>query len=97
MIIPKDINLTEGFIVSNTANRNKCQFIANYNYAINNNNKVGRYLYIFKNGGLDEFNIVLLGTVECDKDEIEIYRNYYHQTIVNKFMQIHKNLTNHYH
>ena len=79
-IIPKDKTLAlQTFVV--TSKKCKCNFIADYNCAIKNNNIVGRYRIIYNCGGLDAFHIVLLDDIDCEKNELSMHREYYKTNI----------------
>ena len=44
---------------------------------------------IFNRGGLEAFNVILLSTVECNKNELSIYREIY-KTNVEVYINISK-------
>jgi hypothetical protein len=93
LIIPKDLktkDLDKSFVYSCTTK--KCKFITEYEFAIKNNKIIGRCKYVYDNGGLDNFNIILLESVECDKDEINIYKMY-QQTTVDNTIDVIKKIT----
>jgi len=86
-IIPKDLKLEKAFVV---AYKNEyCKFKAEYDYAVKNNKILGRYLYVHNNDGLDAFNVIQLEKVDCNKDEIGMYKAFY-QTTIDSFMDISK-------
>jgi len=86
LIIPKDLQnkqLDQSFVCSNSAKYKECKFISDYNSAIKLNKINGRYKFVHSNGGLKNFNIVLLESVECNKDEIGMYKMYQQTTVDN--------------
>ena len=85
-IIPKDITLVlQTYVI--TSKTYQCKFITEYNNAILNNKILGRNKVIFNCGGLDAFNIILLAAIDCDIQELNIYRSYY-KTNVGIYMDI---------
>ena len=86
LIIPKDLQnkqLDQSFVCSNSAKYKECKFICDYNSAIKLNKINGRYKFIHSNGGLEKFNIILLESINCDKDELSMYKMHHQLTVDN--------------
>jgi hypothetical protein len=95
LIIPKDLQnkqLDQSFVYASSTKT--CKFINDYKHSIKRNKINGRYKFIHNNGGLDNFNIVLLESVDCNKDEIGMYKMY-QQTTVNNTIDVIKKIVNH--
>lgn len=91
-IIPKDLQskqLDQSFVYASCTKT--CKFINDYNSAIKLNKINGRYKFIYNNGGLDNFNIILLESIDCNKDEISMYKMY-QQTTVNNTIDVIKKI-----
>ena len=70
-MIPKDLQnkqLDQSFVCHQSIKLNKIN---------------GRYKFVHSNGGLKNFNIVLLESVDCNKDEIGMYKMYQQTTVDN--------------
>jgi hypothetical protein len=97
LIIPKDLknkDLQKSFVYVCSNKYKECKFITEYNNYIKQNKINGKYKLIYNNGGLDNFNIVLLESVNCNKDEIGMYKMY-QQTTVNNTIDVIKKIVNH--
>ena len=97
LIIPKDLQnkqLDQSFVCSNSAKYKECKFINDYNSAIKLNKINGRYKFIHSNGGLEKFNIILLESINCDKDELSMYKMHHQLTVDNTIDVIKKIVVN---
>jgi hypothetical protein len=94
LIIPKDLktkDLDKSFVHASCTK--SCKFIREHINAVKNNKIIGRHKYVHDNGGLDHFNIILLETIDCHKDEINMHKMY-HQTTVDSTINIIKKIIN---
>jgi hypothetical protein len=94
LIISKDLktkDLNKSFVYS--CSTKSCKFITDYQNAIKTDKITGKYKYVHDNGGLDNFKIVLLETIDCHKDEINMYKMY-HQTTVDSTIDVIKKIMN---
>jgi hypothetical protein len=91
----KNKDIDKSFIYSQSEpNKNKqldCKFIKLYEKAIFNNNIKAKYKLVHDNGGLENFNIMLLQTIECNKEDIAMYK-YIQQETINKTIRSIKNV-----
>jgi len=95
LIIPKDLqtkDLHESFVYASCTKT--CKFVSDYKHSIKNNKITGRFLFVHNNGGLENFNIVLLESVDCNKDEISMYKMYQQNTVNNTIDVIKKIINN---
>jgi len=91
LIIPKDLQnkqLDQSFVCASSNKYKECKFISDYKSYIKRNKINGRIKFFHDNGGLDNFNIVLLESV----DEIGMYKMY-QQTTVDNTIDVIKKIT----
>ena len=67
------------------------RIVSDYDSAIKLNKINGRYKFIHSNGGLEKFNIILLESINCDKDELSMYKMHHQLTVDNTIDVIKKN------
>ncbi len=87
-IIPKNVNLDKCFIV---ICKKELKFKEMYDKAVEKNKLFERYLYIYENGGIENFNIVFIEKLWCKLSFIKNYLKYY-KMYVDSFMKIRRNL-----